>query len=76
MQSCGGQRELDEKLDLEESQCGAVQREGEGEARSGEEGEMLDRAGGSAAVLGLMKRSIASQTVGLRKWDFFVGRGE
>ena len=34
----------------------AVQREGEGEARSGEEGEMPDRAGGSAAVLGLMKR--------------------
>ena len=44
MQSCGGQRELDEKLDLEESQCGAVQREGEGEARSGEEGEK-DREG-------------------------------
>lgn len=42
---------------------------------SGEEGEMLDFAGGSAAVLGLMKRSVASQTVGLREWDVFVGRG-
>lgn len=39
VQSCGGQGELDEKLELEESQCGTVQREGEGEARSGEEGE-------------------------------------
>lgn len=36
---------------------------------------MLDRAGGSAAVLGLMKRSIASQIVGLRKWDVFCGKG-
>lgn len=36
---------------------------------------MPDRAGGSAAVLGLMKRSIASQSVGLREWDVFYGKG-
>ena len=36
---------------------------------------MPDRAGGSAAVLGLMKRSVASQSVGLREWDVFYGKG-
>ena len=36
---------------------------------------MPDRAGGSAAVLGLMKRSIASQSVGLREWDVFCRKG-
>lgn len=42
---------------------------------SGEAGEMPDHAGGSPAVLGLMKRSIASQTVGLREWDVFCREG-
>ena len=36
---------------------------------------MPNRAGGSAAVLGLMKRSIASQSVGLREWDVFCRKG-